>query len=82
MPFRDESSLLRENETAEQAFNRLLPQNDDCSAHQEQLKKMLQAKANVKSINEARKAQAVDAKENEQDGAMQVPGQEKSAWKT
>ena len=30
VPFRDESSLLEENETAEEAFNRLLPAHDDC----------------------------------------------------
>ena len=33
VPFRDESDLLLAGETAEDAFNRLLPTNDNCSAY-------------------------------------------------
>ena len=40
-PFRDESDLLLAGETAEEAFNRLLPTNDNCSAYHRRLQKIL-----------------------------------------
>ena len=50
-PFREESSLLLEDETAEEAFSRLV--NSDCSAYHAKLKRMLEAQSNIKKINEA-----------------------------
>ena len=32
VPFRDESSLLKENETCEEAYHRLLSNNEQCSS--------------------------------------------------
>ena len=37
VPFRDESTLVLQGETAEQAFQRLVLQNEKCSAHHEKL---------------------------------------------
>ena len=47
-----ESSLLLENETAKEAFQRLLPADSDCSAYHSRLQKILQAQATIKKINE------------------------------
>ena len=78
VPFRDEGSLLLENETAEQAFNRLLPENEDCTAYHGRLKDMLKAEARVRSIEEKRRADAaVDQKEGdgeETDDGIDVQG--------
>ena len=79
VPFRDESSLLRENETAEQAFERLLPDDDNCAAYHRRLQAMLSARAKVRSINEARKAAAVQEEENKEADGLQVLGEAKSA---
>ena len=43
VPFRDESSLFQEQETAEEAFKRLLPANVECSAYHARLQAMLKA---------------------------------------
>ena len=51
-PFRDESTLLHDNETAEAAFNRLV--SSKSSRHHAKLKVMLSAASNMKKINEAR----------------------------
>ena len=40
VPFRNESSLLLENETAEEAFRRLLPAESDGSAYHSRLQKV------------------------------------------
>ena len=50
-PFREESSLLLENETAEEAFHRL---NEDSLAHHAKLNKTLEAQSKIKKINDAR----------------------------
>ena len=54
VPFREESSLLLENETAEEAFHRLM--NEDSSAYHDKLQKILDAQSKMTEINEARKA--------------------------
>ena len=51
VPVRDEASLLNSNETAEEAFQRLLPASEDCQNYHLHL---LKAKANLKAIREAR----------------------------
>ena len=39
VPFKNEASLLKESETAEEAFNHLLSANDNCSAYHARLLK-------------------------------------------
>ena len=50
-PFREESSLLLENETGEEAFHRL---NEDSLAHHAKLNKTLEAQSKIKKIKDAR----------------------------
>ena len=54
MPFRNEGTLLAENETAEEAFNRLIEANSSMYKHHDRLQQMLKLHAKVKEINEAR----------------------------
>ena len=81
VPFRDESSLLLENETAEEAFRRLLPDDSTCSAYHGRLQKMLQARANIKQINDARQADGEEQKISKQDDDPQLLGEAKTAMK-
>ena len=81
VPFRDEGALLRENETSEEAFNRLLPNSDDCSNYHKKLQMMLNAEAKVRKINEARKAEISKNKENKEQDNMQILGEAKHAMK-
>ena len=81
VPFRDESSLLLENETAEEAFRRLLPDDSTCSAYHSRLQKMLQARANIKQINDARQADGEEQKISKQDDDPQLLGEAKTAMK-
>ena len=67
VPFRDDSELLEDDETAEEAFERLV--TDNSKAYHEKLHKALQAQAMVKEINEARRAEPKDEKE-ENDNKM------------
>ena len=79
VPFRDESSLLLLNETAEEAFNRLLPTNVDCSGYHDKLQKMLKAQSNIKKINEARQADGIEEKVSKEDDDPQLMGEAKTA---
>ena len=81
VPFRDESTLLLENETAEEAFRRLLPEDSTCSAYHSRLQKMLQARANIKQINDARQADGEEHKISKQDDDPQLLGEAKTAMK-
>ena len=81
VPFRDEGSLLLSNETAEEAFNRLLPTNVDCSGYHDKLQKMLKAQSNIKKINEARQADGIEEKVNKVDDDPQLLGEAKTAMK-
>ena len=81
VPFRDEGALLRENETAEEAFNRLLPHSDDCSNYHRRLQTMLNAETKVRKINEARKAEITKNLENKEHDNMQMLGEAKHAIK-
>ena len=45
-PFRDELCLLGQDETAVEAFNWLLPQNDECSAYHMRPLKMMNGSVN------------------------------------
>ncbi len=64
-PFRDESSLVLENETAEEAFHRLT--TSECSAYHAKLTVMLEAQSNIQQINEARHADGQEEKVSEPD---------------
>ena len=81
VPFRDESSLLLENETAEEAFRRHLPDDSTCSAYHSRLQKMLQVRANIKKINDARQADGEEHKISKQDDDPQLMGEARTAMK-
>ena len=72
--------MLQENETAENAFSRLLPAYGNCSAYHARLQAMLKAQEKLKAINDARKSDVSDeepSKELEND--PQLLGEAKSA---
>ena len=75
VPFRDESEVLEDDETAEEAFKRLV--TDNSKAYHEKLHKALQAQ--VKEINEARRAEAKDKNDNKEDDESQLMGEANSA---
>ena len=70
MPFRDESSLILENETAELAFLRLM--NVHSSAYHAKLQTILDAQSKIKEINEARQADGVEQKLSKDDNNPQL----------
>ena len=57
VPFRSEAELVKEGETAEQAFSRASSTNSGIHLHHEKLEQMLMAQENVKNINNARQQQ-------------------------
>ena len=77
IPFRDESSLIADGETAEVAFNRLIGDNADLSEHHDKLQAILKAQTAVKKINEARQEQDAPAPPAEEDAFFH--GEAKSA---
>ena len=81
VPFTDEGSLLLSNETAEEAFNRLLTTNVDWSGYHDKLQKMLKALSNIRKINEARQADGIEEKVNKEDDDPQLLGEAKTAMK-
>ena len=80
VPFREETCL--QNETAKQAFNRLLPGDSNCSTHHSRLQTMLAAKVSATAINKARDADGVEEKiDTADDDQPQLLGEAKSAMK-
>ena len=79
VPFRDEASLLNGNETAEEAFQRLLPASEDCQNYHSRLQTMLKAKANLKAIREARQTDGKEEVVVEKQNDPELPGEAKSA---
>ena len=80
VPFRDQSSLLQEQETAEEAFKCLLPANVECSAYHARLQAMLKAQENLKAITDARKLSVPEEHgDNESDDEPQLMGEAKAA---
>ena len=77
VPFRDESSLLLENETAEEAFHRLM--NVESSAYHDKLQKILDAQTKIKEINEARQADGEEKRVIKEDDDPQLMGEAKIA---
>ena len=61
------------------AFERLVLQNEKCSAHHEKLQKMLKARLNVKKINDARQEEGKEEKLNKEDDEPQLFGEAKAA---
>jgi hypothetical protein len=76
-PFKDESSLVLSNETAEQAYHRLL--NSRSSSYHAKLKSILAAASNVKNINDARQANMEEEKKPEEDNEPQLLGEARTA---
>ena len=65
---------------SEQAYHRLLPTNDNCTAHHSRLQKILALQATLKKVYEAREADVeADQPENEEDDDPQVEGEAKAA---
>ena len=75
-PFRDESSLLLENETAEAAFHRLM--SNKSSSYHAKLEAMLAAQSNIRQINEARQAEGPEEKVRKDDDDPQWIGDAKT----
>ncbi|KAL5457558.1 hypothetical protein EMCRGX_G034829 [Ephydatia muelleri] len=67
IPFRNECDLMKEGETAEVAFNRLIGSNVSLSDHHEKLQALLKAQTAVKKINEAREEEGVVVPPAEED---------------
>ena len=65
VPFTDESELVGDGQTAEEAFNEHFRDHSSMEYHHESLQKMLQAQAKVRRINEARKEEEVLADKDE-----------------
>ena len=76
-PFRDESSLLLNNEKAEEAFHRLV--STKSSKYHNRVKVALEALANVKKINEARQADGEEEQISKEDDEPQLIGEAKTA---
>ena len=77
--FRDESTLLQENETTEEAFNRLLPSNGTCSVYHAKLQKVLEAQSHIKNINDVRQAEGEEEKINKEEDKPQLIGEAETA---
>ena len=77
VPFRDESSLLLKNETAEEAFKRLI--NENSSAYHAKSQRMLDAQSKIKEINEARQADGEEKRVSKEDNDPQLMGEAKTA---
>eukprot|EP00731_Ephydatia_muelleri_P005830 Em0003g78a len=67
IPFRNECDLMKDGETAEVAFNRLIGSNVSLSDHHEKLQALLKAQTAVKKINEAREEEGVVVPPAEED---------------
>uniref|UniRef100_A0A1X7ULX3 Helitron helicase-like domain-containing protein n=1 Tax=Amphimedon queenslandica TaxID=400682 RepID=A0A1X7ULX3_AMPQE len=61
---RDEPSLIADDETAKEAFDRLIASNDNASFHHEKLQQMLQCRTLITEIDEARDACLVQPDED------------------
>ena len=78
-PFRDESSLLLKDETAEEAFHRLMKDNEKCAAYHEKMQTAVKARTTVKEINKAR--EELGKQELVVDEGPQVLGEATTAMK-
>ena len=78
-PFRDESSLLLTDETAEEAFHRLMKDNKQCAAYHERMQVAVKARTKVKEINQAR--EELGKQEPLEDDGPLVKGEATTAMK-
>ena len=65
VPFRDEASLIADDETTEEAFDRLIASNDNAFFHHEKLQQILQSRTLITEIDEARHASRMHPDEDE-----------------
>ena len=81
VPFTDESELVGNDQTAEEAFNEHFRDHTSMEHHHETLQKMLQAQAKVRRINEARKEEEVPADKDEvvEDEGVKLVGEAEAA---
>ena len=81
MPFTDESELVGDGQTAEEAFNEHFRDHSSMEHHHESLQKMLQAQAKVRRINEVRKEEEVPADEDAavEDEGIKIIGKAEAA---
>ena len=82
VPFHNESDLIEEGESAEDAFQQHMEHNDALNTHSEKLQRMLSARENVQKINEARQAAVQNVPmpdPSEEDDGPQVAGEATSA---
>ena len=81
MPFTDESELVGDGQTAEEAFNEHFRDHSSMEHHHESLQKMLQAQAKVRRINEVRKEEEVPADEDAavEDEGIKIIGEAEAA---
>ena len=67
VPFTHESELVKDGQSAEEAFNEHFRDHSSMEHHHESLQKMLQAQSKVRRINEVRKEEEELADEDEAD---------------
>ena len=81
VPFTDESELVGDGQTAEEAFNEHFRDHSSMEHHHESLQKMLQAQAKVRRINEVRKEEEVPADEDAavEDEGIKIIGEAEAA---
>ena len=81
VPFTDESELVGDGQTAEEAFNEHFQDHSSMEHHHESLQKMLQAQAKVQRINEVRKEEEVPADEDAavEDEGIKIIGEAEAA---
>ena len=77
VPFRDENNLLLKNETAEEAFHRLM--SESSSTYHAKLQRILDAQSKIKEINEARQADGEEKWVNKEDNDLKLMGEAKTA---
>ena len=76
VPFRNETDLTEEGESAEDAFNLHMKEKDALNTHSEKLEMMLKAR---EKINEARQAEEEQVPMSEEDECPQVAGEDTCA---
>ncbi len=79
VPFRHHNELLGEDETAEEAFQRLVSHNTDVSNYHATLQKMLKVRSTITAINKSRKEDPLVEKSSTEDNEPQLLGEAKSA---
>ena len=83
VPFTEESDLVGEGKTAEEAFSEFLEDCDSLKDHHESLQRMLQAQSKMKEIDEARKKEdgeeVPDEDKREEEEGVKLIGEAEAA---